>query len=124
GGDVCGIVARVNDTETKFKVGDCVVAQFDTVPFDGIAEYRTVQTYLAELKPVTATSAEACTLPTTAKAAMIGIERYMKKGDRVLVLGGAGGVGNALVQLAKAYGASHVAATTTAFDLVKGLGAD
>lgn len=45
-------------------------------------------------------------------------------GERVLVLGGAGGVGSAAVQLAKAAGASFVAATSTQAALLRSLGAD
>jgi NADPH:quinone reductase-like Zn-dependent oxidoreductase len=46
------------------------------------------------------------------------------EGNRVLILGGSGGVGTCLVQLAKRAGASFVAATSTEAKLVTQLGAD
>ena len=46
------------------------------------------------------------------------------EGERVLVLGGAGGVGSAAVQLAKLAGASFVATTTTQAAMLRSLGAD
>ena len=46
------------------------------------------------------------------------------EGNRVLILGGSGGVGTCLVQLAKRAGASFVAASSTQDKLVTQLGAD
>mmetsp|Transcript_33565 Transcript_33565/g.77474 ORF Transcript_33565/g.77474 Transcript_33565/m.77474 type:complete len:92 (-) Transcript_33565:457-732(-) len=48
----------------------------------------------------------------------------LRAGDRVLVLGGAGGVGSTLIQLASKAGPSFLAATTTQVELVKSLGAE
>eukprot|EP01006_Ploeotia_vitrea_P021829 TRINITY_DN54237_c0_g1_i3.p1 TRINITY_DN54237_c0_g1~~TRINITY_DN54237_c0_g1_i3.p1 ORF type:complete len:216 (-),score=26.47 TRINITY_DN54237_c0_g1_i3:88-735(-) len=57
-------------------------------------------------------------------AAMLLAEAAVKPGSRVLVLGGSGGVGTNLVQLAKLKGASFVATTSTAAELMRTLGAD
>lgn len=48
----------------------------------------------------------------------------VRPGDRVLVLGGSGGVGSSVVQLARAAGAGFVAATSTQVALLRRLGCD
>lgn len=78
-------------------------------------------------RPARMTGPEAAAYPTVAVAAwrfLIATGR-VQVGERVLIHGGAGGVGSMLVQLAKAHGA-HVIATASArnHDDLKGLGAD
>lgn len=48
----------------------------------------------------------------------------LQAGERILVLGGSGACGGSIIQIAKAKGASYIAATSTAVDLVTSLGAD
>eukprot|EP00972_Heterocapsa_arctica_P057045 8417587-Heterocapsa_arctica.AAC.1 len=52
------------------------------------------------------------------------VARQVQAGERVLVLGGAGGIGTILVQLLKLRGASFVAATSRDTQLLESLGVD
>lgn len=125
GGDLCGIVVDVHEDEQTFKVGDCVVAMFDTAgPRGALAEFKLVKTEKAAIKPQALSPVDACALPSSALTAMLLVEQHVRKGDRVLVLGASGGVGTHLVQMLKPKGVSFVAATTTQRSLVQGLGAD
>ena len=58
--------------------------------------------------------------------ALLAVEQdaQLKAGERVLVLGGSGACGGSIIQIAKAKGASYIAATSTARELVSSLGAD
>jgi len=48
----------------------------------------------------------------------------LKEGMKVAIMGGSGGVGSLAIQMAKALGASHVYATGSSVELIKGLGVD
>ncbi|CAE7408351.1 EO [Symbiodinium natans] len=126
GGDLCGTVVEVSKGETQFKAGDPVVAMFDTAgPRGALAEYKVVKAENAVLKPAALSAEDAAALPSSALTAMLLCERHVRSGDRVLVLGGGGGVGCHLVQLLKPHGASYVAATSTQKeDLLGELGVD
>lgn len=78
------------------------------------------------LKPAGVPDLVAAACPTSAVTADEFVNRVacVRPGERVLVLGGAGGVGSAAVQFAKLAGASFVAATTTQAALLTRLGAD
>jgi NADPH:quinone reductase-like Zn-dependent oxidoreductase len=125
GSDVCGIVVEVEDDETYFQVGNKVVARFDVPqPVGGVAEFRLVKTSLSEKAPTSISSVEACTLPASAMAAKLLATKFVKPNQRVLILGGSGGVGTFLCKFVKLQGASYLAATSTATQLVSGLGCD
>lgn len=57
-------------------------------------------------------------------AALLAAKRHISPGNRVLILGGSGGVGTFLIQLAKQYDASFIATTSTGGQLLTSLGAD
>ncbi len=128
GWDVSGIISNVADDVTDFKVGDEV---FGTINFPGpgssYAEYAKAPANQLALKPANISHVEAAAAtqsPLTAWQALIDTG-YIKKGDRVLIHGGAGGVGNYALQIARHVGCyviTTAAATDTQF--VKGLGAD
>ena len=122
GGDVCGVVEAVWHGETSLCVGDCVVAQFHQ-NHGGLAEYAVVRTSFCALKPPNITAAEGAATASSGATALV-IARNIRRGDRVLILGGAGGVGTFLVQLAKVQGAAFVAATSTQTELLQQLGVD
>jgi NADPH:quinone reductase-like Zn-dependent oxidoreductase len=121
--DVAGTVDRVGDGVSDFAPGDAVFgrgagayAQFATVPATALAH-----------KPAGMSFEEAATLPIGGVTAWAGLfdAATLEAGQRVLVQGGAGGVGLLAVQLAHWKGA-HVSATTSAgnVDFVQSLGAD
>jgi len=80
------------------------------------------------LKPKTLSHAEAAAVPLVALTSYQALTRQsgLKTGQKILVLGGSGGTGSFGVMLAKALGASEVAATCSSknVDFVKSLGAD
>lgn len=83
-----------------------------------------VKQALAANKPEGLSFLEASALSSSAVTAQTVVETHVRPGDRVLVLGGTGGVGCFVVQLAKSAGASFVAATSSQPELALALGAD
>jgi NADPH:quinone reductase-like Zn-dependent oxidoreductase len=127
GHDVAGIVTRVGSKVRQFKVGDEVYAR----PRDGrigtFAEFIAINEADMALKPRNLTMEEAASIPLvglTAWQAMV--ERAkLRKGQKVFIQAGSGGVGTFAIQLAKHLGAT-VATTTSASNaaMVTELGAD
>lgn len=134
GYDVAGVVVKVGSQVKGVKEGDEVYADVNEKALDGpkqfgsLAEYTAVEEKLLALKPNNLTFAEAAGLPLALETAYEGLERAgFSDGKSILVLGGAGGVGSLVIQLAKqVFGASKVAATasTAKLEFVKSLGAD
>ncbi|MBA0697543.1 hypothetical protein Goari_021081 [Gossypium aridum] len=134
GYDVAGVVVKVGSQVKKFKEGDQVYGDINEkamdhpTQFGTIAQYTVVAEKLLALKPKNLSFVEAASLPLVIETAYEGLERcHFSAGKSILVLGGAGGVGTMIIQLAKqVYGASKIAATasTGKLDLLKSLGAD
>lgn len=125
GSDTAGIVTQVSAGCTKFQPGDYVVTRFALPgPHDGAAEYRLVETILAEHCPPTIPPTLACGLPASAAAAKRMVNELMHEGDRVLVLGGSGGVGSSVLQYCRLKGASLIVTTSTQKELCQKLGAE
>ncbi|CAB4275201.1 unnamed protein product [Prunus armeniaca] len=120
GYDVAGVVVKLGSQARKFKVGDEKVGS--------LAEYTAVEERLLAVKPKNLSFAEAASLPVDIETAYEGLQRAQISASKsILVLGGAGGVGTHVIQLAKhVFGASRVAATasTKKLDWLRGLGAD
>jgi len=121
---------------TDFKVGDEVMGMTglsDSLtspalqPKGGYATYTTLKAANAAKKPSNISFAEASAIPLAALTAWEALESAnVSSGQKVLVWGGAGGVGTFIIQMAKARGAAEVAVTCSASsgDFCKGLGAD
>lgn len=134
GYDCSGIVVKVGSEVSKFKVGDEVYGDTSEFCLNGPKQYGTLAQYTAAeekllaKKPQSLTFAEAASLPLALQTAYQGWQKAgIKEGHKVMVLGGAGGVGTLAIQLAKqVFKASSVAATasTGKVDLLKSLGAD
>jgi NADPH:quinone reductase-like Zn-dependent oxidoreductase len=126
GRDACGEVVEARDGATKFKAGD-VVLVFLGMGRGGYAEYVLAPEGEPALKPNRLSPEEAAAVPLAAMTAWQGLFDHggLAAGQRVLIHGGAGGVGHLAVQLAKAKGA-WVATTVSHDDLdfARGLGAD
>ena len=124
GRDVAGIVEAVGSNVTRWKAGDHVFAVLDG---GGLAEYVNAPAENVALKPAKLSFEEAAGIPTASLAAwrtLIG-NADLKAGQRVLIHGGAGGVGSTAVQLAHWRGA-HVIATASRrnHEYTKTIGAD
>ncbi|KAI8537141.1 hypothetical protein RHMOL_Rhmol09G0002600 [Rhododendron molle] len=134
GYDVGGVVVKVGAQVKQLKVGDEVYGNIneeplrDTKQFGSLAEYTAVEEKLLALKPKNLSFPEAAGLPLAIETAYQGLERCGPlHGKSVLVLGGAGGVGSLVIQLAKhVFGASRVAATSSSgkLEFLKSLGVD
>ena len=127
GHDVAGVVVRVGPRVRQFKVGDEVYARPDDFRIGTFAELIAVKEDSVAIKPKNITMEEAASIPLvglTAWQALVEKAR-LKKGQKVFIQAGSGGVGTFAIQLAKHLGAT-VATTTSAGNmaLVKSLGAD
>jgi NADPH:quinone reductase-like Zn-dependent oxidoreductase len=91
------------------------------------AEFATARMDHVATKPTNLTFEQAATVPTTGCTALQALRDVgrVRPGQRVLIIGAAGGVGSFAVQIAKAFGA-HVTGvcSTSKVDLVRSIGAD
>eukprot|EP00903_Cladosiphon_okamuranus_P011471 g10804.t1 len=125
GMDLCGVVEQVAEGSDKFKVGDRIMATNGMMPVGGLAEYAAVQTKCAAKVPPNVSPTEAAVFPNSPIAALNAVQAArVKEGERVMVLGGSGGVGSSILQLVKDAKASFLATTSTAEGLCLSLGAD
>jgi NADPH:quinone reductase-like Zn-dependent oxidoreductase len=124
GSDVAGQVEAVGRNVTRFRPGDEVVAD---VVQGGFAEYACVPEDLAVLKPANLTFEQAAAVPLAALTALQGLRDVGKvqPGQKVLIVGAAGGVGTFAVQIAKWLGAEVTGVCSTSkVDMVRSIGAD
>src|SRR6266404_4813129 len=127
GNDLAGVVVRVGSRVRRFKPGDEVYARPDKDRIGTFAEFIAIKEASLAIKPQELTMEEAASIPLVGLTAWQAlIERAnLKKGQKVLIHAGSGGVGTFAIQLAKHLGAIVATTTSTAnLDLVKRLGAD
>ncbi|MEN1835585.1 NADP-dependent oxidoreductase [Pseudomonas lijiangensis] len=127
GNDVAGTVVRVGARVRSFKPGDEVYARPDDDRIGTLAEFIAVKESSLALKPTNINMIDAATIPLAALTAwQVLVETArLKKGQKVLIHAGSGGVGSLAIQLAKHLGAFVATTTSTSnVDWVKALGAD
>ncbi|ROL80351.1 NADPH:quinone oxidoreductase, partial [Pseudomonas chlororaphis] len=127
GNDLAGVVVRTGSAVKRFKPGDEVYARPPEARIGTFAELIAVNESALALKPSNLDMAEAASIPLaalTAWQALVEIAQ-VKKGQKVLIHAGSGGVGTLAIQLAKHLGAFVATTTSTAnVEWVKALGAD
>lgn len=127
GHDVAGEVVKVGRHVRQFKPGDEVYSRLDDFRIGTFAEFVSVKEASLALKPKNLTMEEAASIPLVALTAWQALveKASLKKGQKVFIQAGSGGVGIFAIQLAKHLGAT-VATTTSTGNVawVKGLGAD
>lgn len=128
GGDFAGVVAEVGEGVEGFGEGEAVYGQASPLSGQGsFAQYAPVKVTQLAAKPRTIDFSAAAALPLAGVSAYQALVDHMhlQKGQKILIHGGAGGIGSIAIQLAKHLGA-HVTATASAkdADFVKDLGAD
>ena len=127
GWDVSGVVDQIGSDVAHLSVGDAVYSRPDISRNGSYAEYMVVRATEVAAKPRTLSHNEAAGVPLAGLTAWQTLFDFaqIKKGERVLIHAGAGGVGSFAIQFAKWVGA-HVTATASATneELVRGLGAD
>jgi NADPH:quinone reductase-like Zn-dependent oxidoreductase len=123
GREVAGRVEAVGAGVTRFRPGDEVFGFCE----GAFAEYAMAAEGRFAARPANLTAEQAAAVPLSAVTALQALRDAgrVRAGQRVLVIGAAGGVGTFAVQLAKVFGA-HVTGvcSTTKTDLVRSLGAD
>ena len=127
GHDVAGVVVRVGSGVRRFKPGDEVYARPADGRIGGFAELIAIKEDDVAIKPRALTMEEAASIPLVGLTAWQAlIERAsLKRGQKILIHAGSGGVGTLAIQLAKHLGAKVATTTSTAnVDLVRRLGAD
>jgi len=129
GMDVAGTIEKINEKVTGFSVGDevygCVGGLADLQ--GTLADYVAVDSKLIALKPKNLTMKEAAALPLVGITAFEGLTRAnVKHGQKVLVHGGAGGVGHVAVQLAQHFGAEvySTVGSDQQMEIIKNYGAE
>lgn len=127
GNDVAGIVVAIGPGVRQFKPGDAVYARPDDRRIGTFAELIAIDEADVALKPENLSMEEAASIPLVALTAWQALveKGQLKKGQKVLIHAGSGGLGTIAIQLAKHLGAT-VATTASAAnaELVKSLGAD
>jgi NADPH2:quinone reductase len=112
GGELSGIVRQVGDGVTQYKAGDKVIAFVSSGAFrqQVVAPVQAVMPMPAGLEFDTAA---AFTLTYGTSHHAIVDRAQLKAGETMLVLGAAGGVGLAAIEIGKALGARVIAAAST-----------
>ena len=129
GGDFSGVVVEVGEAVTDFKKGDKVYGQ--AIILNGgsgsFAEFVAANAANTAYLPKRSDFIAAASLPLAGVSALQAIEEHikLKAGQKILIHGGAGGIGSIAVQIAKSLG-GFVTVTVSAKDreYAKKLGAD
>ena len=127
GNDVAGTVLRVGGRVRAFKPGDQVYARPDKDRIGTFAERIAIAERDLALVPSSISLEEAASLPLVALTAWQALveKGKVQPGQKVLVHGGAGGVGSIAIQLAKYLGATvATTAGSSNHEFVRDLGAD
>lgn len=125
GGDVAGRIVGVHPADAaRWAVDTPVVATWDIAGTGGLANYCLVDAARTAVRPHGVDAVTGAAVANSAGHALLATRATPLAAKRVLVLGGAGGVGSAVVQLARAAGASYVAATASTSARLDGLGVD
>ena len=112
GSEVAGIVKQVGEGVEAFKPGDRVIA---FGPFGGFAEEMLAEVDGLVPMPDVMDFASAASVVMTYGTALHALKdrAQLRPGETVLVLGAAGGIGLAAVEIGKALGAKVIAAAST-----------
>ncbi|MEV4884140.1 NADP-dependent oxidoreductase [Chitinophaga ginsengisegetis] len=127
GHDVAGVIIKTGAKVSRFKVGDEVYARPADHHIGTFAELIAINEADVALKPQKLTWEEAASIPLVALTAWQALveKANLKKGQKVFIQAGSGGVGTIAIQLAKYIGATVATTTGTAnVAWVKALGAD
>lgn len=129
GGDIAGVIAELGEDVTGFEAGEKVYGQANAVAGNSgaFAEFAATDAGQIAKMPSNLDFAESASLPLVGISALQALTDHLdlRHGQKILIHGGAGGIGTVAIQIAKNIGA-YVATTTSpdTIDLVKKLGAD
>jgi NADPH:quinone reductase-like Zn-dependent oxidoreductase len=123
GMDVAGTVEEAGRNIIRLKKGEQVYGTCD----GSFAEYACAKAERLAPKPANLSFEQAAAVPISGMTALNGLRDAgkLQSGQKVLIIGAAGGVGTYAVQLAKALGAAATGVCSTSkVDLVRALGAE
>lgn len=127
GSDLAGVVVEVGSRVTRFKLGDEIFASLFDLGKGSLAQFAAVPESAAALKPHNLDFVQAASIP------MVGLTSWqalkeragLRRGQKVFIPAGSGGIGTFAIQLAKHLGAKVGTTVSTGnVELVRGLGAD
>ena len=117
GYDVSGVIEEISDNYKDFKVGDEVYVRVQrSTKYGALAEYIVCNLDECGHKPSNLTHVQAAAVPMAGLTALQALRRRgnVTSGSKVLIPGGAGGVGTLGIQIAKqVLGADFVATTAS-----------
>lgn len=127
GCDIAGIVVEVGEDVKDFNVGDEIYGDISGGSWGGFAEFVCAKANVMALKPEEISFAEAASAP---QAAVLALQALRYKGkpisnQKILLIGGGGGVGTFALQIAKLFGNKVTCVDkATKLELLTSLGAD
>ncbi|ALM48936.1 NADPH:quinone oxidoreductase [Flavobacterium psychrophilum] len=127
GHDVAGVVTKAGKNVKKFKIGDEVYSRTPDHHIGTFAQYIAINEKDVAFKPKNLSMEEAASIPLVALTAWQALAKRanLKKGQKIFIQAGSGGVGTIAIQLAKYLGATvATTASKKSFELLKSLGAD
>jgi NADPH:quinone reductase-like Zn-dependent oxidoreductase len=127
GRDFSGTVSALGSGVTDLKVGDEVFGVLETGRDGTYCEKIAIGAAVVGKKPAALSHVDAAALALTGLTAICAIEEALKlkKGETILIQGGAGGVASFAIQLAKHIGAKVITTASAAnAAYLRGLGAD
>ena len=127
GRDFSGVVSALGAGVTDLKVGDPVFGVVEQVDDGCYAEKVAIKGSIVARKPDSLGHVEAASLALIGLTALVSIEDTLKlkKGETILIQGGAGGVASFGIQVARHIGARVITTASAAnHDYVRKLGAD
>lgn len=127
GHDVAGVVIKVGKNVAKFKVGDEVYSRVADFRIGTLSEFIAIDEQDFAMKPKNISMEEAASIPLVALTAWQALieKGNLKKGQKIFIQAGSGGVGTVAIQLAKHLGATvATTASEKSFEFLKKLGAD
>lgn len=127
GSDLAGVVVDVGSRVIRFKPGDEVFASIFDLGKGSLAEFAAVPESAAALKPANLDFVQAASIPMVGLTSWQALQERMalRRGQKVFIPAGSGGIGTFAIQLARQLGAKVGTTVSTGnIELVRGLGAD
>jgi NADPH:quinone reductase-like Zn-dependent oxidoreductase len=127
GRDFSGVVSAVGPDVSDLKVGDEVFAVCDAGQEGAYAEKIAIKASIVAKKTDRLSHVDAAALALAGLTAIVSIEDTikLKRGEKILIQGGAGGVASFAIQLAKHLGARVITTASAAnHDYLRSIGAD
>jgi NADPH:quinone reductase-like Zn-dependent oxidoreductase len=124
GDEVAGVIAAIGPGVTQWHVGDAVYGR--TAHAGGYAQYVVADGDGIAAKPKRLTFAQAAGIPTAGATGLLAVKQAgVSPGQTLVIVGAAGGVGSAVLQIAKAQGGRVITVASSQHNAyLKQLGAD